>query len=193
MYKFYAFLHRMRYINRWSLMRSYFNENVAEHSHCVALLAHTLCIIQNKLFGGNLNADRAAVIALYHETSEIITGDLPTPIKYFNNSITSAYKELEAQAEMRIISELPPELKNELQDYITDKHSEEYKVVKYADKLAAYIKCIEEIVADNPEYNSAFDSQEKALKAVDMQCVAYFMDNFIKAFYLSLDKLQAQD
>ncbi|MBR2968146.1 MAG: 5'-deoxynucleotidase [Clostridia bacterium] len=193
MYKFYAFLHRMRYINRWSLMRSYFNENVAEHSHCVAILAHTLCIIQNKLFGGNLNADRAAVIALYHETSEIITGDLPTPIKYFNNSITSAYKELEAQAEMRIIRELPPELKNELEEYIIDKQSEEYKVVKYADKLAAYIKCIEEIVADNPEYNSAFDSQEKALKAADMQCVGYFMDNFIKAFYLSLDKLQAED
>lgn len=183
----------MRFINRWSLMRSNFNENVAEHSQCVAILAHSLCIIQNKLFGGSLNADRAAVIALYHETSEVITGDLPTPIKYFNNSITTAYKDLESQAEQKIIAQLPPELKGELSEYIIDKSSDEYKVVKYADKLSAYIKCIEEIVAGNPEYNNAFESQETALKQADMQCVSYFMDNFIKAFYLSLDKLQSDD
>ncbi|MCH5164229.1 MAG: 5'-deoxynucleotidase [Clostridiales bacterium] len=193
MYKFYAFLHRMRYINRWSLMRSYFNENVAEHSHCVALLAHSLCVIENKLYGGKLNADRAAVIALYHETSEVLTGDLPTPIKYFNNSITDAYKALEAEAEQKIIRQLPPELKDELSGYITDKTSDEYKVVKYADKLAAYIKCIEEISAGNPEFNSAIEAQEAALKAADMKCVQYFIDNFIKAFYLTLDKLQSED
>lgn len=183
----------MRFINRWSLMRSNFNENVAEHSHCVAILAHSLCIIQNKLFGGSLDADRAAVIALYHETAEVITGDLPTPIKYFNNGITTAYKDLESQAEQKIIAQLPPELKGELSEYVIDKSSDEYKVVKYADKLSAYIKCIEEIVAGNPEYNNAFESQETVLKQADMQCVSYFMDNFIKAFYLSLDKLQSDD
>lgn len=193
MYKFYAFLHRMRYINRWSLMRSYFNENVAEHSHCVAILAHSLCVIQNKLFGGDLNADRAAVIALYHETGEVITGDLPTPIKYFNNSITDAYKALESEAEQKIIRQLPPELKDELSPYITDKTSDEYRVVKYADKLAAYIKCIEEIEAGNPEFNSAIESHETALSKAEMQCVKYFIDNFIKAFYLTLDKLQAEN
>lgn len=193
MYKFYAFLHRMRYINRWSLMRSYFNENVAEHSHCVALLAHSLCVIQNKLFGGNLNQDRAAVIALYHETSEVITGDLPTPIKYFNNSITDAYKALEAEAEQKIIRQLPEELRDELASYIIDKNSEEYKIVKYADKLAAYIKCIEEIEAGNPEFTAAIESQEKSLSTAEHECVKYFLDNFIKAFYLTLDKLQSED
>lgn len=182
----------MRYINRWSLMRSYFDENVAEHSHCVALLAHSLCVIQNKLFGGKLDADRAAVIALYHETSEVITGDLPTPIKYFNNNITDAYKELERKAEQKIIRQLPDELKEELSPYIVDKTSEEYKTVKYADKLAAYIKCIEEIEAGNPEYNSAIEAQKEALLAADMPCVKYFLDNFIGAFYLTLDKLQSE-
>lgn len=191
MYKFYAFLHRMRYINRWSLMRSYFAENVAEHSHCVALIAHSLCVIQNKLYGGKLDADRAAVIGLYHETGEVITGDLPTPIKYFNNGITDAYKALEREAEQKIIRQLPPELKDELSPYITDKSSDEYKVVKYADKLAAYIKCVEEIGAGNPEFNSAIESQEKAIDAADLECVKYFKNNFINAFYLTLDKLQA--
>ncbi len=174
-------------------MRSYFNENVAEHSHCVAIIAHSLCIIQNKLFGGDLDADRAAVIALYHETSEVITGDLPTPIKYFNNSITNAYKALESEAEKKIIRQLPPELREELSCYITDKTSDEYKVVKYADKLAAYIKCIEEIEAGNPEFSAAIISQEQALATAEMPCVKYFLDNFIKAFYLTLDKLQSEE
>lgn len=174
-------------------MRSYFNENVAEHSHCVAILAHSLCIIQNKLYGGKLNADRAAVIALYHETSEVITGDLPTPIKYFNNGITNAYKDLESEAERKIIRQLPPELKDELSNYIVDKTSEEYKVVKCADKLAAYIKCIEEIEAGNPEYSAAIISQEEWLNNCEWPCVKYFLDNFIKAFYLSLDKLQSEE
>ncbi len=174
-------------------MRSYYNENVAEHSHCVAILAHSLCIIQNKLYGGNLNPDRAAVIALYHETSEVITGDLPTPIKYFNNSITSAYKELESEAERKIIRQLPPELTNELSGYITDKTSDEYKVVKCADKLAAYIKCIEEMEAGNPEFSAAIVSQKQWLSNAELPCVKYFLDNFIKAFYLSLDKLQSEE
>lgn len=174
-------------------MRSYITENVAEHSHCVAVLAHSLCLIQNKLFGGKLNADRAAVIALYHETAEVITGDLPTPIKYFNNSITGAYKELERKAEQKIIDQLPEQLKDDLGGYITDKSSDEYKVVKYADKLAAYIKCIEEKSAGNTEFNSAMESHEKAIAAADMECVKYFNENFIRAFYLTLDKLQSDD
>lgn len=182
----------MRFINRWSLMRSNFNENVAEHSHSVAIIAHSLCIIQNKLFGGNLDADKAAVIALYHETGEVITGDLPTPIKYFNNSITNAYKQLESEAEQKIIRQLPDELKGELAPYITDKTSNEYKIVKYADKLSAYIKCIEEKEAGNPEFNSALEAHEESLGSAEMPCVKYFIDNFIKAFYLTLDKLQAE-
>lgn len=182
----------MRYINRWSLMRSYFNENVAEHSHCVSLIAHSLCVIENKLFGGKLDADRAAVIGLYHETSEVITGDLPTPIKYFNNSITDAYKELEREAEQKILRQLPDELKEEFEPYIVDKKSDEYKVVKYADKIAAYIKCIEEMEAGNPEYTAAIEAQRKSLESAEMPCVKYFLDNFIGAFYLSLDKLQSE-
>ncbi len=174
-------------------MRSYFNENVAEHSHNVAILAHALCIIQNKLFEGKLDADRAAVIALYHETSEVLTGDLPTPIKYFNNSITNAYKELEYEAEKKIIRQLPNELKDEFANFIVDKTSDEYKIVKCADKLAAYIKCIEEIEASNPEYSAAIVSQEQWLNNCEFPCVKYFLDNFIKAFYLSLDKLQSED
>lgn len=180
----------MRFINRWSLMRSYFDENVAEHSHSVAIIAHSLCIIQNKLFGGKLDADRAAVIAIYHETSEVITGDLPTPIKYFNNSITDAYKALERQAEQKILRQLPEELKGEFEPYIVDKTSDEYKVVKYADKLAALIKCIEEMDAGNPEYSAAIKAQEQSLDEAEMPCVKYFRENFIKAFSLSLDKLQ---
>ena len=180
----------MRYINRWSLMRSYENENVAEHSHCVAIMAHALCVIENKLFGGSLDENKAAVIALYHETSEVITGDLPTPIKYFNNGITDAYKQLESQAEEKMLRQLPDELVDSFAPLVCDKSSDEYRFVKYADKLAAYVKCIEEINAGNPEFNSAFKTIGEWLDNADSRSVNYFKKNFIDAFYLTLDKLQ---
>lgn len=173
-------------------MRSYENENVAEHSHCVAIMAHALCVIENKLFGGNLNAEKAAVIALYHETSEVITGDLPTPIKYFNNGITDAYKQLESQAEQKMLRQLPPDMIDCFAQVISDKSSDEYKFVKYADKLAAYVKCIEELNAGNPEFNSAFKTIGEWLDNAQNQSVNYFRKNFIEAFYLTLDKLQEE-
>ena len=148
-------------------------------------------MIENKLYGGKLDPQRAAVIALYHETSEVLTGDLPTPIKYFNDSITHAYKDIERQAELKILRQLPSELADEFAPLVTDKSSGEYRAVKYADRLAAYIKCIEEHGAGNPEFDNALESHKTALKNADMQSVAYFMDNFIDAFYLTLDKLQS--
>ena len=151
MYKFFAFMNRKKFIERWSLMRSTVKENIMEHSEQVAEIAHALAMIRNTYYGGNLNPDRIAVIALYHEASEVITGDLPTPIKYYNPDINSAYKNLEHIANNKLLTMLPDELKPMYKDYI-EPDEESYKIVKDADKLAAYIKCIEETKVGNKEF-----------------------------------------
>ena len=190
MSNFFSFMGRMKYIERWSLMRNTIKENIMEHSEQVATIAHALAIISNKIFNGNVNADRVAVIGMYHEASEVITGDLPTPIKYYNPIIKDAYKALEQIATEKLINMIPPELQSEYSQIIEpDTTTIEYKLMKAADKLSAYIKCIEELKSGNKEFVKAEVSIRKELEKSPLPEVKYFMDNFIDAFKKTLDEL----
>ena len=190
-YNFYAFMDRMKYIRRWSLMRSVRDENIMEHSQQVAMLAHALAIINNKVCGGTVNAEKCVMYAVYHECSEVMTGDLPTPIKYFNNSIHGAYKSLEDKACEKLLKMLPGEMSGEIEKYVMpDTQSAEYKIVKAADRLAAYIKCLEEHRCGNTEFEKAKKSIEADLHSRNMPEVEYFFSTFIAAFNLTLDELE---
>ena len=190
-YNFYAFMDRMKYIRRWSLMRSVRDENIMEHSQQVAMFAHALAIINNKVYGGNANAEKCVLYAVYHECGEVMTGDLPTPIKYFNNSIHGAYKNLEDKACDKLLDMLPEELKGELESYVKpDINSVEYKLVKAADRLAAFVKCLEEQRCGNTEFEKAKKSIEADLHSRKMPEAEYFIKNFIPAFNLTLDELE---
>ncbi len=190
MSNFFAYLFRMKYIKRWSLMRSVREENIMEHTEEVVSLAHILAVIDNTVYGGNLDVGKTVLIAQYHEVGEVITGDLPTPIKYFNPEIKTAYKDLEFKACEKILAMLPEELKGEYEPFILpDTDSEEYKVVKYADRLAAYLKCVEEVKAGNSEFKKAKNSIGNELKKAEYPPLEYFFKNFAAAFDLSLDEL----
>ena len=191
-YDFYAYMDRMKYIKRWQLMRSVREENIMEHSQSVAMLAHALVTIHNEVYGGNADVLKVVLYAMYHETSEVMTGDLPTPIKYYNRDIHSAYKELERNACKKITKTLPEEMAGAIEPYIlADEDTVEYQLVKAADRLAAYIKCLEELRSGNSEFKKAKKSIESDLKGRDMPEINYFMDNFIKAFELTLDDLES--
>ena len=186
--EFYALLGRMRYITRWGLMRNTFSENISEHSHMTAVLAHALALIRRdilKLPGPD--PDRCAVAALYHDVSEILTGDLPTPIKYYNPEIKNAYKQVEQIACQKLLATLPEELRPAFQPLLTE--AEYRDIVKAADKLSAYIKCIEERRAGNDEFLSAEKQTRAVLEQNPLPEVAYFMAHFIPAFELTLDEL----
>ncbi len=190
-YNFYAFMDRMKYIKRWQLMRSVREENIMEHSQQVAMLAHALAVIDNKIFGGSADAEKAALYAVYHECSEVLTGDLPTPIKYFNNNIEGAYKSLEERACDKLLNTLPEELRGEFEKSMKpDKTSAEYAIMKAADRLAAYIKCLEELRSVNREFAKAKQSIEDDLHSRNMPEVEYFFEKFIKSFELTLDELE---
>lgn len=190
-YNFYAFCDRMKYIKRWSLMRSVREENIMEHSQQVAMLAHALAIIKNEMFGGSVNEEKCVMYAVYHECGEVMTGDLPTPIKYFNNSIHGAYKNLEEKACEKLLAMLPEQFSQKLGGFlIPDMTGEEYKIVKAADRLAAYIKCLEEQRCGNSEFEKAKKSIEEDLHSRNMPEVEYFFQNFIPAFLLTLDELE---
>ena len=190
MYKFFAFLNRMKYIKRWSLMRSVREENIMEHSQQVAVIAHALALLNNKIFGGTVDVNSVVLLAQYHEVGEVITGDLPTPIKYFNPEIKSAYKDLEKGASERLLNMLPETLKGEYERYILpEEESEEYKLVKCADRLAAYLKCVEEVKAGNSEFKKAKTSIGNELKALKRPEVDYYLKEFAPAYDLSLDEL----
>lgn len=190
-YSFYAFMDRMKYIKRWSLMRSVREENIMEHSQQVAMIAHALAIINNRIFGGNADAGKCVMYAVYHECSEVLTGDLPTPIKYFNNSIHGAYKNLEEGACDKLLTTMPKEFSEELEEYMKpDTDSLEHKLVKAADRFAAYIKCLEELRCGNAEFKKAKKSIEDDLHSRGMPEVEYFFKNFIPAFSLTLDELE---
>ncbi len=190
MFKFFAYLNRMKYIKRWSLMRSVREENIMEHSQQVAVIAHALGLIRNKFFGGTLDIEKIVLYAQYHEVGEVITGDLPTPIKYFNPEINAAYKDLEKIACGRITEMLPETLKEEYKQYILpDTSSAEYAVVKYADRLAAYLKCVEEVKAGNSEFKKARASILSELKNTGAEEVEYYLKEFAPAFELTLDEL----
>ena len=190
MFKFFAYLNRMKYIKRWSLMRSVKEENIMEHSHQVAVIAHALAVIKNKEFGGNVNIEKVVLIAQYHEVGEVITGDLPTPIKYFNPEIKSAYKDLEQKACEKILSFLPENMVAEYQKYVLpDVESEEYCLVKAADRLSAYLKCIEEIKMGNLEFKKAKSSILSDLKSLKSPEVSFYLKEFAPAYELTLDEL----
>ena len=191
MYNFFAYLNRMKHIERWSLMHSIKKENIMEHSQAVSVLAHCLAIVENEIFSGCVDEYKTLCYAVYHEVSEVITGDLPTPIKYFNADIKTAYKELESYANKKLIKNLPEKLEKRYKEFVfSDETRIEYKLTKAADKLAAYIKCIEEIKGGNSEFKKAKQTLEKDIKAMDINSVKYFMENFIKGFELSLDELE---
>lgn len=190
MFKFFAYLSRMKYIKRWSLMRSVREENIMEHSQSVAVIAHALALITNKIYGGNVDEKKVVLSAQYHEVGEVITGDLPTPIKYFNPEIKTAYKDLEKGACERILSMLPECLKAEYSEYILpDENCEEYKIVKYADRLAAYLKCVEEVKSGNAEFKKAKATIGRELIACKNPAVEYYLKEFAPAYELSLDEL----
>ncbi len=189
MQSFFALISRMRYIGRWGLMRNSLPENIQEHSHMVAVIAHALALIGKELYGKDINPQSCATAALYHDASEIITGDLPTPIKYSNDMIKNSYKELEHQASLRLLKLLPEELRGSFEPLLLEADQEVTAYVKAADKLAAYIKCIEERKAGNNEFISAEAQILGVLQANPLPELKYFMDNFIPAFELTLDEL----
>ncbi len=191
-YNFYAFLDRMKYIRRWALMRSSQEENIMEHSQQVAMFAHALAVIDTDVFKHSPDMLKTVLFALYHESSEVMTGDLPTPIKYYNPAIRGAYRQIEDCATDKLLSMLPDELQGGIAPYVKpDADSYEYKLVKAADKLSAYVKCLEELKAGNAEFKKAKESIERELKEKKMPCVDYFMEKFIPGFSLTLDEMEA--
>lgn len=185
----------MKYINRWALMRNSRSENLSEHSLEVAMIGHALCVIGNVRYGKNLNADRAALIGLYHDSSEIITGDMPTPVKYYNPDIRDAYKQVETIAEYKLLEKLPSDLQPAFMEiYKTDNSADDKymrRLVKAADKLSAYIKCIEEEKAGNTEFSTAKETIEKSLDKIkkDLPEVEDFITEFLPAYGKTLDEL----
>ena len=187
---FFAYLSRMRFIQRWALMRNTAPENVQEHSHQVAVLAHALAVIRNEKFGGTVDPGAVAVAALYHDASEILTGDMPTPIKYDNPAIRKAYKDVEAVAEGKLLAMLPEELQAVYAPILTPTDPEVIRLVKAADKLSAYIKCVEELKAGNNEFREAAAQTRRALEGCGVPEVGYFLDTFMDSFSLTLDELK---
>lgn len=189
-YHFFAMMSRMKYIRRWGLMRNTEEENLSEHCLEVAMLAHALCTIKNRRFGTKLDSNRAAVLGMYHDSTEIITGDLPTPIKYFDQKLRCAYAEAEKSAQQKIENMLPDYLKSDFSPLITpsDDDAELWKIVKAADKLSALIKCMNECALGNRDFEKARASTEKAIDAFDMPEVKIFMEEFMPSFGLTVDE-----
>lgn len=189
---FYAFMDRMKFIRRWSLMRSVREENILEHTGQVALFTHALCEIENSIFAGNVNVERAVLYALYHESSEVITGDLPTPIKYSNAKIETSFHALEDKAVERLSSMLPSALRSSFMTYMEpDKESREYFLMKCADKLSAYVKCLEELRFGNREFTMAEKTIREDLFSRSIPALDYFLKEFIPAFEKTLDELSS--
>ena len=189
-HKFFALISRMRYIGRWGLMRNTFEENVQEHSHMVAVLAHGLATIQRDILGVPADPDRCAAAALFHDASEILTGDLPAPIKYYNPAIKHAYKEIETVSCEKLLSMLPEELRAGYAPLLHESEPEIRVIVKAADKLSAYIKCVEELKAGNTEFESAANQTKQALEDMHLPCLDWFMAHCLDSFRLNLDELE---
>ena len=187
---FFAYISRMRYIPRWALMRNSFSENVQEHSHMVAVLAHALALIRSEVFGGGIDAGQVAVYALYHDATEIITGDMPTPIKYYNPEIKSSYRKVESVAADKLISLLPDELRASYRPILHGGDREAHRIVKAADKLSAYIKCLEELKAGNMEFKRAAEQTRAALEEMDLPELDWFMEHCMESFSMTLDELE---
>ncbi len=188
---FFALLYRMKYISRWGLMRNSRTENISEHSLETAMIAHGLAVMRNKRFGGSVNPERVALLALFHDASETITGDLPTPVKYFNSDISASYKQVELIALEKLLAMLPDDMRDEYRDILfpADADGEAMKLVKAADKLSALLKCIEEESAGNGEFALAKESTLKAIGELDIPEVDEFIRDFLPAYRLTLDEL----
>ena len=189
-HRFYALISRMRYIGRWGLMRNTFQENIQEHSHMVAVLAHALALIRRDILHLDTpDPDRCAVAALYHDASEILTGDLPTPIKYYNPDIKDAYKQVERIAGERLLTMIPQELRSAYEHLVLEDDEVLNPIVKAADKLSAHIKCLEEQKAGNTEFDSAAKQTWESMKAMNRPELDWFLDNCLGAYALNLDQL----
>jgi len=192
--QFYAIISRMKLINRWGLMRNTRNENISEHSLETAIIAHGLAVIKNTYFGGNLNAERCAVMGIFHDATEILTGDMPTPVKYFNDEIRNSYKQVENNAKENLISMLPDEMKSEISpylslgDYSREDDARLWILVKAADKISALIKCIEERRTGNTDFESAEKSSLEAIREMNLPEVEYFINHFLPGYGLTLDE-----
>ena len=186
---FYALMARMRYIQRWALMRNTEPENVQEHSHMVAVLAHALVLIQNRYYGGTLDPGQAVLLALYHDATEILTGDLPTPIRYYNPDLRSAYQTVEDAAARQLLDLLPTELREDYVPLLAGTDPELAAVVKAADKLDAYLKCVKELKAGNTEFRKAREQTYAALMQNPLPALQHFLLHFLPSFELTLDEL----
>ncbi len=188
---FYAFISRMKYIDRWALMRNTEQESLTQHSYEVAVIAHALAVISNKRLGTNLDANKVALIGLFHDASEIITGDMPTPVKYYSDEIREAFRKVEDVATGKILDMLPDDLKPEYSDFFvpSEDDAELWKLNKAADKISALIKCIEEQKAGNAEFDLAREATENAIHAMNCEAAEIFMKEFLPSFSLTLDQL----
>ena len=188
---FFAYLSRMKFIHRWGLMRNTWVDNIQEHSLHVAMIAHALAVIRNRLFAGRLNPERVMLLAVYHEVSEVITGDLPSPIKYFDPQIKRAYAEIEDVARKRLWEMIPEELRDYYRSiiFVDEEDHENWKIVKAADKISAYAKCLEELKAGNQEFSQAKDATKQAIERFELPEVDYFMKTFVHSYSLELDDL----
>src|SRR5262245_22576029 len=189
---FFAYLSRMKFIRRWGLMHSTHPENIQEHSLRVALIAHALAAIRNRFFGGDVSPERVAVAALYHDASEVLTGDLPRPIKYFNPAIEQAYHAIEHGARDKLLGMLPEALRGAYRPFVTLEGlgAAEGELIRAADKLCAWIKCLEEVSAGNPEFTQAEKTLRESIERLTLPEVRYFVETFVPSFRLTLDELQ---
>ncbi len=190
---FFGALMRMKYITRWALMRNTYPENICEHSYDVAVLVHALAELENTRFGGDVNVEKAVMIALYHDLPEILTGDMPTPIKYTNPAMKEAYKQVEKGAKVSILSLLPDDLRDRYAALLSPDHAyaAEKRFVKAADKLSALIKCEEELKQGNMEFKSARDATEQRLREMQIKAVDCFLDEFLPPCRMTLDEQQS--
>lgn len=191
-YSFGAMMSRMKYIDRWALMRNSTKENISEHSLEVAMLAHLLAVIGRVRFGKNLDADKAALIGIYHDSTEIITGDMPTPIKYYNDEMRDTFKEIEDLAAVQLLDMLPDDIREEYEELFFFQEGDAYlwKLVKAADKISALIKCVEEEKAGNTEFINAKRMTRQSIEDMGMEEVAVFFEEFFPAYQMTLDELQ---
>lgn len=186
---FFAVISRMKYIPRWSLMRNTRTENLSEHTQEVAVLAHGLALLTNRRFGGQVDVNRCVLLALYHDTAEIFTGDLPTPVKYFSTALREAYRQVEDESVQRLVNMLPQELQADYEPLLMSQGTEEeLRIVKAADKLSALIKCIEELRQGNREFEKARKSTEKAIKAMKLPAAEAFLAECLPSYELTIDE-----
>lgn len=187
----FAYLARMKFIKRWGLMHTTYPESIQEHSHRVAVIAHMLATIRNRVFGGRVDPARAAVLALYHDAGEVLTGDLPAPVKYFNPEIRGAYREIEAAANQRLLAMVPDALRDDYRALFVAAEGDRdgWELVKAADKLCAYLKCIEEVAAGNREFSRAEQALRATVEALPQPEVRYFLETFAPSLKLTLDEL----